>query len=173
MIPEIERITEAEYLVDLSTRPLDEVRAMREDCHEVENAASYVRRFAQARLDMLLNMQSGSSINEIPTVLIAHEEIPSYQGGTSVSPRPQKDFSPNHLAERLLDELDRVAPIAQFPVAENDPEFAKSLIAQLTDFERSISTTRHQIHDVIDTVQGEVVRRYRDGEASVDGLLGQ
>ena len=46
---------------------------------------------------------------------------------------------------------------------------------RLTDalhaLERQVSTERRRLHDVIDALQIELIRRYKTGEASVDGLL--
>ena len=41
----------------------------------------------------------------------------------------------------------------------------------LNELEDSVSQSRRDLHGAIDTLQGEVTRRYRTGEASVDGLL--
>src|SRR5438045_1013929 len=38
-------------------------------------------------------------------------------------------------------------------------------------FAREVSSTRRQLFDRIDALQGEITRRYRTGEASVESLL--
>jgi hypothetical protein len=43
---------------------------------------------------------------------------------------------------------------------------------QLTAFERQVSDDRRERYEHLDALSAELVRRYRDGEASVDGLLG-
>ncbi len=42
---------------------------------------------------------------------------------------------------------------------------------QLTAIEQRISDQRRALHERIDTLQAEIVSRYKTGEASVDGLL--
>ena len=43
---------------------------------------------------------------------------------------------------------------------------------RLTAFERRVSDDRRERYDRLDALSAELVRRYREGEASVDGLLG-
>jgi hypothetical protein len=42
----------------------------------------------------------------------------------------------------------------------------------LVTFEKSVSNRRHQVHERLDALQAEIARRYRDGEASFDSILG-
>jgi len=44
-------------------------------------------------------------------------------------------------------------------------------VTALTDFETRVSVQRKQVFERLDALSAELVRRYRDGEASVDGLL--
>jgi hypothetical protein len=46
-----------------------------------------------------------------------------------------------------------------------------TLLGQLRELERRVSEQRHEYHERIDALQGELTRRYRTGEASVDTLL--
>ena len=48
----------------------------------------------------------------------------------------------------------------------------QNLDDQLTAFERRVSDDRRERYERLDALSAELVRRYRDGEASVDGLLG-
>ena len=43
---------------------------------------------------------------------------------------------------------------------------------ELTAFERRVSDDRRDRYDRLDALSAELVRRYREGEATVDGLLG-
>ena len=53
VIPELKRVTDADYLIGLAEAPIDEIRTMRSTCADLENGTSYVRRLAQGRLDLL------------------------------------------------------------------------------------------------------------------------
>src|SRR4249919_956333 len=49
----IDRVLGPEYLAGLEGRSLDEVRDMDRECTEIETELSYVRKLAQARLDII------------------------------------------------------------------------------------------------------------------------
>ena len=51
------------------------------------------------------------------------------------------------------------------------PSELTNLEEQLTAFERRVSDNRRDRYDRLDALSAELVRRYREGEASVDGLL--
>jgi len=53
MIPDLDRVTSPEYLANLLTRPISEIRAMRAEGQSIENGMSYVRRVAQGRIDIV------------------------------------------------------------------------------------------------------------------------
>jgi hypothetical protein len=42
---------------------------------------------------------------------------------------------------------------------------------RLVTFERAISDQRRRVHERIDTLQAEIARRYRDGEADIASML--
>src|SRR5438045_9742139 len=50
---DLERLLEPDYLGDLRTRSIEEIRAMRDECRRAEDGLSYVRRQAQGRLDIV------------------------------------------------------------------------------------------------------------------------
>ena len=55
MIPteRIQRLIDPAFVAALDSRPVDELRAMKAECNDVENALSYRRRLAQARIEIL------------------------------------------------------------------------------------------------------------------------
>ena len=54
VIPELTRVLDPAYLAGIATAPLDDIRSMRSSCADLENGASFVRRLAQGRLDLLV-----------------------------------------------------------------------------------------------------------------------
>lgn len=46
------------------------------------------------------------------------------------------------------------------------------LFARISEFEQELSKNRRALHERIDAIQAEIGRRYRDGEVSVDAILG-
>src|SRR5262245_13838670 len=49
----IDRVLGPDYLTGLDARSIDELRAMDHECAEIEGELSYVRRLAQARIDII------------------------------------------------------------------------------------------------------------------------
>ena len=47
------RVLDPAYLAGVEDRPVDELRAMHAECLELETEVSYVRRLAQARIDIV------------------------------------------------------------------------------------------------------------------------
>jgi len=157
-------------IVDPRQLSLVELRALRTKLQNNDDAVSYVRRLAQARLDLVqaekrrrLDGGSESLADELPSILATH-----LTGGAPRPPRPATDFSDHPLAEQFDALLDRAG--------DNDlssltgDELIRYADA-LHEFEQARSHERRELFTRIDELSAELVRRYRDGEANVDGLL--
>ena len=88
---------------EISALHLDDLRALRAELQHEDDAVSYVRRLAQARLDFvraeMRNRADGSDrdiSDEIPNILGAH-----LTGGSPRPPRPADDFSTHPLAAEV------------------------------------------------------------------------
>lgn len=174
---QLERVTDPTYLDGLAQRPLPDVRARRAECQEIEQALSYVRRLAQGRLDIvaaeLARRASGGDPGDLRDLVDRLPEILADRGERSSGPgRPPVTFSATDRSEgyaALLDAIvsaDGIASLAD----RSDPELV-DIRERLVAFENELSGHRHAVHQVIDALQAEVARRYRDGEATVDSLL--
>jgi hypothetical protein len=72
----------------------------------------------------------------------------------------------------LAAELDAIVDTdALADLREQDDATLSEMTTKLVDFERWVSERRRALQERVDEVQAEVVRRYREGEATVDGLL--
>ena len=158
--------------VDPRTLSLDELRALRSRLQAEDDVVSYVRRVAQARVDLVRAEQhrrergerADDLSSELRVVLSSH-----LTSGSPRPPRPVEDLGDNALS----DELDAIC--AQHGFSRIEDLSVDELVAldeALTTFERRVSDDRRERFDRLDALSGELVRRYRDGEASVDGLLG-
>ncbi|MFZ4810885.1 MAG: hypothetical protein ACOYL9_06040 [Ilumatobacteraceae bacterium] len=156
--------------VDPTLLPLDELRALRGALQHDDDAVSYVRRVAQARLDRIeaelrhRGAVPGAVAEELPSIIGSQ-----LTGGAARPPRPAVDASEHPLAlefERLWSDLGGtdIASLA-------DGELA-TLHDAVRAFERERSKERQTLFARIDTLSAELVRRYREGEADVNGLLG-
>lgn len=167
MIPELDAVNDPAYLNDLTGREIDEIRAMRTHCQDLENATSYVRRFAQGRIDLVGGIEQVTDTTDLPASLAG-----GALAGSEATARPPQSLEPNPFAEKLLEVLDGVVAPSQINLSSvPEPEERNEMVAQLSSFERSISAHRSQLHDVIGTIQAEIVRRYRTGEADAGRLL--
>jgi hypothetical protein len=150
---------------------LPDLRALRAELQQLDDAISYVRRLAQARLDLAraeVRRRSGGAdaaglSDELPAILGAQ-----LTGGQARPPRPADDFSHHPLALEL-EQL--CADAGSAGLSDLDGDELESYLASLSDFERVRSTERKELFARIDELSAELVRRYRDGEADVDRLL--
>lgn len=156
--------------VDPRQLALVELRALRAKLQNDDDAVSYVRRLTQARLDLVeaekRRRQDGDHENlseELPAILSSH-----LTGGTPRPPRPAADYSSHPLAEQFEELSDRAGD--QDLEGLSDEELDQYAHV-LHEFEQARSHERRELFAKIDELSAELVRRYRDGEANVDGLL--
>jgi hypothetical protein len=155
---------------DPAALSLDELRALRQQLQHEDDVVSYARRVAQARLDLVKSEHSRRDAGpdadlsaQIGGVLSQH-----LTGGPARPPRPAEDLSDNALAA----ELDAVCAEHHFGrLKDLDDAELLALSDAIGNFETRVSSDRRERFDRLDTLSAELVRRYRDGEASVDSLL--
>jgi hypothetical protein len=158
---------------DPGSLSLAELRELRNTLQRDDDAVSFVRRMTQARLDLVHGEQrrraegAGHSSSEITGELAGVLSEHLTGGGASRPPRPAEDFSDHPLA-RQLDEM--CNEVGGDPSQLSDSEL-EQFAAQLLAFERARSDERRELFARIDALSAELVRRYREGEADVDGLL--
>jgi hypothetical protein len=151
---------------------LDELRSLRSQLQAEDDEVSYVRRVAQARVDLVRaehhrrdrGESSDDLSSELRVVLSSH-----LTSGGARPPRPVEQLGESDLSA----ELDAVCATHGFSrLEELDHDQLHALEHELTSFERRVSDDRRDRYERLDALSAELVRRYRDGEATVDGLLG-
>ena len=175
MTPRHDRLLGPDFLADLEDRPIEEIRSMRAECVEVETGLSYLRRMVQGPLDIInrelvrrevgVRADRSTLIEELPGIL-AEGPRPSGVG------RLSQQLEPTEIDPELAGELDVIlggGVIGEVTVL--DDEALLDLQRRLEAFELRVSDRRHAYFDQIDALQAELTRRYRTGEATVDGLL--
>lgn len=157
--------------VDPRELTLDELRSLRGELQAEDDVVSYVRRVAQARVDLVRaeihRRERGERHEDLPSELrvVLSNQLTS---GSARPPRPVENLDDNELS----DELDAICAERGFGrIDELDTTELVALDERLTAFERQVSDDRRERFDRLDALSAELVRRYRDGEASVDGLL--
>jgi hypothetical protein len=163
-------------LVDISTRPMAELRSFRFRASRVEGDISLVRRIAQGRLDIIgheVRRRAGDGdpaqlndlLYDLPEILSDPAEASGPSG------RAVEINDPGEVAALMGAELDAViSPRELSGVGELADDHLFEVLQRVESMEEELSQIRRQLHDRIDAVQHEIGRRYRDGEASVEGL---
>jgi hypothetical protein len=164
----IQRLTDPAYVSGLDARSLDDLRAMKAECNDVENALSYLRRLAQARIEILTaeseRRERGGSVEDLvkdlPRIL-SEESGRSTFTDTRVPP-------PDATAIELRwpdgrEALVQDTTLANLPVLPEDE--LTSTLASLRDFENELSGLRRDMHRVIDELEQEIAARQVAGTA--------
>lgn len=164
------------YLGDLTSRPMDEVRAMRTECQEVETGLSLLRRMVQGRLDIvgleLTRRAEGGDPSDLPDLIARLPEVLSDRTHAPGVGRLPQMMAPGELPADLEAELDGIVGaghLADLPSVDDDN--LRTMADALAAFERKVSGHRHDLFERIDALQAEITRRYKTGEATVDSLL--
>lgn len=173
----LDQLLDPSYPGDLGARSMAELREMRAECQAVETGLSLLRRIVQGRLDIVgLERQRRAAggpaadlsglIAQLPDALADRTSGPGRGQLTAVDADVE-------VPADLAAELEAIAPASSVadPSALDDATL-QEVAERLSAFERHVSDQRRELFGRIDALQAEIVRRYRDGEASVDALLG-
>jgi hypothetical protein len=172
---DVDRVMAEDYLGDLPAKPIEEIRAMRDECRAIEDKVSYLRRLIQGRLDIvaadLRRRAEGGSPVDLGTLIEQLPDILSDKVSAGGPGRlPSGVLPPDD--ETLTVDLDRVAgPDVLGHLDELSDEGVAELAGKIGDLERRVSSTRKALFGRIDALNGELARRYGTGEADVAALL--
>ncbi|MGH1488055.1 MAG: hypothetical protein ACRBK7_01465 [Acidimicrobiales bacterium] len=188
MHADLQRLLDPNLLTNFGDKPMDRLRAIRLELAAAEADVSFVRRVTQGRLDIVgheVERRSGANASdvdvdnpssllfEMPDIL-ADDPSGSPPGPRSAAAvgRAVSVLEPGPIAMGMVEFLDGIASPPQLSGIQTvDQATVADLFDAMREFELELSSIRRQLHDRIDTIQDEIARRYRDGEASVDALL--
>ena len=106
-------------------------------------------------------------VDELPSIL--SEKV--HAGGNGRLSRLLSPGEPE-LDDALLARIDAVVDDRRLSnLPSSTDEEIDALVDELQSMEVDISAQRRAMHERIDTVQAEIVRRYKSGEANVNTLL--
>ncbi len=169
----IDVVLEPGYVEDLADVDLDELRQRRETAEDVETQISYYRRLLHGRMDLLnfeLRRRSGdeerSLLEALPEILASGMVLGSEPNLRHLETMPPL---PTTTGRRLIDRIMDDGVLTQLP--ELSREDLGEAIERLEEVEAQLSVQRRQLHTIIDTLQDEIISRYRSqqGEAQVTG----
>lgn len=172
---QIEDFLDPSYAADIGSLSMDELRQKRAACQGFESSLSYLRRMAQGRLDILMadvqrrrdggDGNLGDLVDQLKNILAEKVHAPGFG-------RLQTQFDPGPANEELQAELDSlVAPDVLSSLPDLSDADVEAITEKLRAFEQDVSARRRKMHELIDSFQDEIVRRYKTGEATVDSLL--
>jgi len=172
----IDRVVADDYLDGLAQRSLDEVRTLRDECREEEARLSYARRLLQARLDIVRaeaarraegSGEGGGLLDALPGIL-ADDPLPSTIGDARSAPVYDPDPREDN-GRRLGDGVLGDSALGRIPEA-SDAELV-ALVERTADEERRVSDVRRVVLDRLDTLQAELIGRYRSGSVDIDAIV--
>lgn len=170
----IDRILSPDFVSDLGAVDTSEVRSRREEAREEEAVLSYVRRLIHGKLDILRaelarrtdDSSSTGELTERLTKVLADRGSAARRGGRSSLPSERAQNAGRRTVEKLV-AADHLARLPEMNVTE-----IEAVVTRLVDHEKDVSERRRKVFEVIDTLDGDLVQRYRDGSASPEEILG-
>jgi hypothetical protein len=161
----IDRIRAPGFIEGLDSLGLDELRARRDECLSEREYLSLLRRLVQGRAEILqAEIESRRADGELaPLVdrlaeILAGDEAQSETRGEAIRVGIPEDEM--LLARRRVERLVADAGISD-PSSLDDRALAQA-VELLHREEREVSDSRRAVLDVLDTLQAELKRRYRE-----------
>ncbi|MSO78310.1 MAG: aerial mycelium formation protein [Acidimicrobiia bacterium] len=157
-------VIEPPYLDGLDDLDIDGVRAKHEECLAVETEVSYVRRLAQARIDIVEAELDRRASGGTFTDLMAR--LPQILADDTPRPAPASSRLPRHLGpapdiqwRRGLEHLIADATLVNLPTLSE--EELTTTLTQLRELEHQVSVTRRALHRVIDSIEANLAERLK------------
>ncbi|HET7488802.1 MAG TPA: nickel-type superoxide dismutase maturation protease [Acidimicrobiales bacterium] len=173
---DLDRLLADEYVAGIRELPTTELRARKAECSRAEGALSYLRRLVQVRLDIVqaeIDSRDGGGTGDLSELVEHLPEILAERGTRTVAGRLTSVALPDVDHDLLTADLDAILDVDKAgALPDTDVAELRRVLDELGALERTVSTQRRALHERLDALQAELVRRYRTGEATVDSLLG-
>lgn len=159
----IDRIRDPSYLDGIEGQSLEDVRARRDECMAEREYLSLLRRLVQGRAEILkAELASRGSDDARPLVdrlseILASDQPVTSRGEAMKVSLPEEEML---LARRRIERL--VADAGISDPSELDDDRLKEAVDVLAGEEREVSAQRGDVHRVLDALQGELKRRYKE-----------
>ncbi len=172
----IDELLAPDLLAGLTGRGLEDVRQLRDDLQRAEGGLSFTRRMIHGRLDIvgaeIERRRQGGDPHDLSGLIAQLPDLLADPDRPDAPPRSPRLLEVTAVPDELAAELDQIVDTdALADLREQDDDTLRTMTTKLVDLERWVSERRHALQERVDEVQAEIVRRYREGEATVDGLL--
>lgn len=163
----IAAVLDASFLGDFGELSTAELRDRRQQCEAVESELSYRRRVLHGHLDLLRAELSRRDVDAVAGPVTDLLDSLGEAMATASGRSPSHQRLDPAVTLGWHDEPDPVS--ADLPECSDDELRARgeALVAR----ERLVSEQRRAVHGRLDQIQDEIVRRYREGTASIDEIL--
>ena len=156
------RVLDPAYVEDLDASNVEDLRAKHAECVELETEVSYVRRLAQARIDILEaeieRRASGGSLEDLISRLPEILADPGPRGNPASSHLPLQ-LAPEQDSEWAPD-LERFGGVLTDLPALTEEQLQEA-IAGLRGLERDVSDQRRALFAVIDRIDASLAAQLR------------
>ena len=161
----IDRVRDPAFVQAIEDLGLDELRARRDECLAEREYLSLLRRLVQGRAEILQAELEGrgsdadrtSLVERLSTILAGDEQHAVSRGEAVRVGLPEDEML---LARRRIERLVSDAGISD--PTELDDERLAAAVQVLADEEHEVSTARAEVIGVLDTLQDELKRRYKE-----------
>lgn len=165
----IDRVLDPTFAEGLSDLPLDELRSRRDECLAEREYVSLLRRLVQGRAEILRaevvrragDGSEGPLVDQLATILGGEPSGPS-RGEAVHLGVPEEELL---MARRRVERLVADAGISD-PSALDDAGLAEA-VEQLGREEAELSRSRAEVISVLDRLQDELKRRYKEDPSLV------
>ena len=168
----IDRVLAPDYMAGVEQRPLDEVRALRDETAQEETDLSYLRRLLHARIDIVKaeqqrRVEGGGTavVDRLASILAENAVGPATGLGRYQTMEPSRAEAHRRHVEALVSDVD-LSDVASLSDDKLD-QARQAFVAE----EASVSGRRREVQTVMDRLNAEIAGRYQRGSASVDDLL--
>ena len=161
----IDRVRDPAFVQAIEDLGLDELRARRDECLAEREYLSLLRRLVQGRAEILQAELEGrgsdadrtSLVERLSTILAGDEQHAVSRGEAVRVGLPEDEMLQ---ARRRIERLVSDAGISD--PTELDDERLAAAVQLLADEEHEVSATRAEVIGVLDTLQDELKRRYKE-----------
>ncbi|MBE9374779.1 aerial mycelium formation protein [Saccharopolyspora sp. HNM0983] len=170
----IDRVLSPDYTSGLPDLELGAVRGLRDEAAQEETDLSYLRRVLHARIDIVRAEQrrrredgSATVVEQLVNILSDNAVGPAAGSGRYQTTEPTRAEAHRRHVEALVSDVD-----LSDVMSLSDDQLDRALHAYTAE-EDSVSRRRREVQDVMDRLNAEIGRRYREGAASVDERLAE
>lgn len=160
----IDRVLAPEFLSDVTELPMPALRERRQDAMQEEADLSYIRRMLQGRIEILSQelddareLSDEELVARLTRAMVSHTPAPATSTRHLVA-------EPTRLAERRRYVERLISDVGLSDVSVMSGGEVRAALARLEEQEALVSSTRAQVHGVIDVLTAELARRYQTGQ---------